>query len=66
MRTLRDESLALKGELETADPVRRSAIEERLADARREWRSLSEQRERAYIRKMISLGHLPPDADPGA
>jgi hypothetical protein len=30
---------------------------------RAQWKVLSDQRERAFIRKMVMLGHLPPEAD---
>ena len=61
MRSLRDRSTELKKEMRAADPERRSRLESRIDDLRGEWKELAAQREKAFIRKMIMLGHLPPD-----
>ena len=63
MRTLRQRSLELKRELRDADPERRSVVESEIDAMRAEWKGLSAQREKAFIRKMVMLGHLPPEAD---
>lgn len=63
MRDLRERSQRLKDDLDGAEDDQRHEIEKRLAEARTEWQELSEMREKAYVRKMISLGHLPPEAD---
>jgi hypothetical protein len=61
MRDLRDRSMELKKEMRVADPQRRSLLESEVKEMRAEWKGLAAQRERAFVRKMIMLGHLPPD-----
>lgn len=61
MRGLRERSIALKREAQGADHDRRERLEAELESLRSEWKALSDRREQAFIRKMISLGHLPPD-----
>ena len=61
MRRLRERSTDLKREMGGANPENRAGLEAELEELREEWRSLAERRERAYINKMIALGHLPPD-----
>ena len=61
MRELREQSKELKEKMRDADPERRSHLESRLGDLRAEWKNLAARREKAFIRKMIMLGHLPPD-----
>jgi predicted nuclease with TOPRIM domain len=63
MRQLREQSTELKKELRAAEPERRSQLETEIGDLRAKWRDLAAQREKAFIRKMIMLGHLPPDAN---
>lgn len=63
MRDLRERSNELKRRMTGADPQRVSRIEEEIEALRAQWRELSAQREKAFIRKMIMLGHLPPGAD---
>ena len=63
MRTLRDRSLELRRELESAEGPERKRLAEELEDLRRDWRELTDRREEAFRRKMIMLGHLPPDED---
>ena len=60
MRNLRERSAELKKEKKSADPARRSRLETEIEKLRAEWKDLSDQRERAFVRKMIMLGHLPP------
>ena len=60
MRDLRDRSMELKKEMRIADPQRRSRLEYEISEMRAEWKDLAAQRERAFVRKMIMLGHLPP------
>ena len=60
MRRLREHSVELKKELRGADPERRPQLEFKIDEMRTKWRNLADQRERAFIRKMIMLGHLPP------
>ena len=36
-------------------------METKLEDLRSQWRDLARRREQAFIRKMIALGHLPPN-----
>jgi len=63
MRTLRDRSLELRRELESAEDPERKRLEDELDRLREEWHALSGRREKAFRRKMIMLGHLPPDED---
>ena len=60
MRRLREQSLELKKEMRGADPQQRSNLESEIDEMRAKWKALSAQRERAFVRKMIMLGHLPP------
>lgn len=61
MRELREQSKELKEKMRDAEPERRSHLESRLGDLRAEWEGLAARREKAFTRKMIMLGHLPPD-----
>ena len=63
MRRLRERSKELKKEMRGADSERRSSLESEIEKMRAQWKVLSDQRERAFIRKMVMLGHLPPEAD---
>jgi predicted nucleic acid-binding Zn-ribbon protein len=63
MRRLREQSLELKKAMRGADPQKRSQLESEIDEMRARWKALSAQRERAFIRKMVMLGHLPPEAD---
>ena len=61
MRTLRERSIELRLELESADDGEKRRLEEELDELRDRWRALATRREEAFRRKMIMLGHLPPD-----
>jgi len=61
MRELREASIDVRRRLESAEGDERSALESRLEELRRQREEAAERRERAFIRKMIMLGHLPPD-----
>ena len=61
MRSLRERSIELRAELRTADRTRRERLEAEIGMLRRRWHDLAARREQAFIRKMIMLGHLPPD-----
>ena len=63
MRTLRDRSLELRQELKSADGPERKRLEDALEGLREEWHALADRREEAFRRKMIMLGHLPPDEE---
>ena len=63
MRDLRDRSVELKKEKRDADPQQRSRLESEINEMRAKWKDLAAQRERAFVRKMIMLGHLPPEMD---
>jgi len=63
MRNLRNRSVELKKELRDTDPQQRSRLESEIDEMRAEWKDLAAQRERAFVRKMIMLGHLPPEAE---
>jgi hypothetical protein len=61
MRGLREKSVVLRRILKDADPEDRAGLEGELERLREEWRTLAKRRERAYVNKMITLGHLPPN-----
>jgi hypothetical protein len=55
--------MVVRRDLKDTDPEDRTRLEAELEVLREEWRTLAERRERAYVNKMIALGHLPPEAD---
>ena len=59
---LRDGALEIRRSLASADGDERGRMEAQLEAMRRERQELMRRRERAYVRKMVMLGHLPPDA----
>lgn len=61
MRDLREQSIALRRSMPGADPERRAQIDSEIEDLRAKWQHLAARRERAFVRKMIMLGHLPPN-----
>ena len=61
MRRLREQSSELKQEIRDANPQQRAHLESQIDEMRAKWKTLSAQREKAFVRKMIMLGHLPPD-----
>jgi hypothetical protein len=62
MRTLRDRAVELRERLaEAGSADERRAIERELSELRSERSDLAIRREQAFKRKMIMLGHLPPD-----
>ena len=61
MRRLREKSMVVRRDLKDANPEDRARLEAELEELREEWRTLAGRRERAYVNKMITLGHLPPD-----
>jgi len=63
MRTLRDRSVELRRELESAEGLERKRLEDELEGLREEWRTLADRREEAFRRKMIMLGHLQADEE---
>jgi hypothetical protein len=63
MRSLREQSTELKKEMRDAEPERRSRLDAETDELRAKWKDLAAQREKAFVRKMIMLGHLPPEAD---
>ena len=60
MRRLHDQSKELRREMGGADPEDRARLEAEVEELREEWRTLAKRRERAYVNKMVALGHLPP------
>jgi hypothetical protein len=60
MRDLRQQSIELKKQMRGASEDKISELESRIAALRTQWNDLAAQRETAFIRKMIMLGHLPP------
>jgi hypothetical protein len=68
MRGLRERGLELRRRLDVeADPGRRDALVHELDALRQERSRLAERREQAFLRKMVMLGHLPPNVleEPG-
>jgi len=63
MRHLREQSVELKKVMRDVDPERRSRLESEIDEMREKWKSFAAQREKAFIRKMIMLGHLPAEAE---
>lgn len=62
MRGLRDQAVELRARLKNADNADdRDRIEAELTELRARRSELAARREEAYKRKMIMLGHLPPD-----
>lgn len=61
MRELRERSIELKMQMKGSDAERRSSLESEVEELRTKWKELAAQREKAFVRKMIMLGHLPPD-----
>ena len=63
MQELRAHALVIRQKLEEdGETDDRARLEQRLADLRSQWSQLSKEREKAYRRKMVMLGHLPPEA----
>jgi len=63
MRGLRERGLELRRCLAAeSDPERRSVLERELEALRQERDQLAARREQAFLRKMVMLGHLPPQA----
>jgi len=64
MRQLRDRAVELRSRLKETDSADESSrIEKELAELRAQRSDLAIRREQAYKRKMIMLGHLPPDEE---
>jgi hypothetical protein len=63
MRSLRERSLELRRALASAEEGERPSLESELEELRSTWHALAKRREEAFRRKMIMLGHLPPDED---
>ena len=62
MRALRERAEEVRQAIATADDSGRRALELELEGLRRERGELEQRRERASRRKMVMLGHLPPEA----
>ena len=61
LRELREAALDIRRRLETTDPDDRAALESRLDELRTRRREVARRRDQAFTRKMIMLGHLPPN-----
>jgi hypothetical protein len=62
MRQLRERAVELRARLEEpGSPEERQRIETELAELRAQRSGLAVRREQAFRRKMIMLGHIPPD-----
>lgn len=62
IRHLHDRSLELRREIAEAPPARQRQLEAEIVELRRSHQELVLRREQAYRRKMVMLGHLPPEA----
>jgi hypothetical protein len=66
MRKLRERAMELRAELDAAAAADdKQRLEAELSELRKKRAELDVQRDHAFTRKMIMLGHLPPEADPG-
>jgi outer membrane protein TolC len=64
MRDLRERAVELRERLQgVGSPDDRHRIESELAELRAQRSDLAIRREQAFKRKMIMLGHLPPDEE---
>jgi len=64
LRAVRDRALALRAQVQEATgDAQRAKLEQELARLREQRRNLLTQQDAAWTRKMIMLGHLPPDAE---
>jgi len=61
LRELRERSLEVRRTLAAADEADRADLASRLEELRERRREVARRREAAFTRKMIMLGHLPPD-----
>jgi hypothetical protein len=63
MRRIRQRGLEIRSEMaEVASNEAKARLQQELDATRDEWSALNTRREAAYVRKMVMLGHLPPDA----
>ena len=62
MAELRDRAVEIRRLMKTASQDDRRQLEGELEAMRRERQDLPRRRERAFVRKMVMLGHLPPSA----
>jgi hypothetical protein len=66
MRKLRERAVELRAAIDTSNSTaEKRGLESELAELRKQRAELDVQRDHAFTRKMIMLGHLPPEADPG-
>ena len=66
MRKLRERAEEVRAGIDSAASADEQArLEGELAELREQRAKLAVQRDDAFTRKMIMLGHLPPEADPG-
>jgi hypothetical protein len=62
LRAVRERALELRRQMAGATPSRRGELEEQIDTLRERRRDLVTQREAAFRRKMVMLGHLPQSA----
>ncbi len=62
MRELHGRADAIREALAAADEAARPTLERQLEELRERRARLARRRETAYRRKMVMLGHLPPEA----
>lgn len=61
LRDLRERAVALRRKMAVAEPSQRSDLERQMDDLRALRHGIVCCREAAFRRKMIMLGHMPPD-----
>lgn len=61
LRELREKSLEIRRKLAAADSADREELAKHLEALRERRSEVARRREAAFTRKMIMLGHLPPD-----
>jgi hypothetical protein len=62
LKNLRNRAVELRQRLKTDADCDREQLSNELEELRRQRADLERRRERAYLRKMVMLGHLPPSA----
>lgn len=66
MRKLREQAIEVRAKIKAADSAdAKRLLETEFAGLREQRAELEIRRDHAFTRKMIMLGHLPPEADPG-
>jgi hypothetical protein len=62
LKDLRERAVEIRNRLKTGGEIDRDELADQLEQLRVQRAELEQRRERAYTRKMVMLGHLPPSA----